>query len=1334
MRRAALITAGITAALALLIAVLIAAVFVAGNTNGGRVMIESMTSRLSSGHVRLTGLAGSFPERLTLARLELSDDRGIWLTAERISLRWRPSNLLRWDVRIEDLHAARVDIERAPISAPQPRPSRRKIPDIDVAHAAIDVLELGPSLAGTRSSLAVQAKARLHSRDDLTADLHATRIGGYGSYRLRLRFDPRRIDALLQLHEPAGGPLENLLQLPGLGALSVTMNVSGPRTLERVDLALNAGTLHAQAHGTIDLPARSADVAYAFAAPAMRPRADLEWQRISSSGKWRGGLVAPTAAADLAVEQLRIGDGAAIDTLQAHLSAAGGWLRLHARIGGLRVPGPAPNLFRQDPVNLNATMNLQQRARPLDLSVTHHLIVLHAHVSTAGTPRATIAMTLPNLAPFAALAEQDLHGSAVIGVRLEPVAGGGGARFDADAHATLIEGTAPWAHLLGDRASLKLVGALTNRDINIERLQMAGPVWSVSLAGTARRFPAISPRRGAGAARTIEDIIASLQARWEAKITDLSAWSPALAGNLSMSGKISGSPLALGANLRLVSTLAVHGSQRGTISATLRAEGLPRAPSGLLRAGGDFDGAPLKVTVALGRSRSGHLRALVRRADWKSAHGTGELTTGASLAQINGQLRLAIGDLADLQRLLGFRAQGSVAATAMFAPAGSRTQMQLQLSAHDLVAGQFAGNLQLSGLGLTDALALQAAAQGLLGGVPAVLSSAATLNLAGGALELTAAQLDYRGQRLHLLAPARLSFAAGLSIDKLTLGLRNAQLTLAGRVLPALDLRGSMHGGTPALVDTFVPGLLTAGKIDATAQLTGTFAAPSGQVLVDAVGLRAEDDAALGLPALDVHASARLMGTSARLDARLNAGKVRLLTLTGRAPLQTGGTVDVKINGKLNIDLADALLEARGLHASGVLNIDVSVTGDANAPQIGGTASLAGGTVRDYSHGVNLTHIDAQIVGGRGTLDVKSFSARAGSGAITMTGTIGVLLPGMPVDLHLIAKNARPIASNLVTANINADLHAGGSLRGRIEVKGTVHVNRATIGIPSALPPNVAVLDVRRRGQAPAAPAGKPLVIGVDVAIEAPRQILVQGRGLDAELGGDLHLTGTSDTPLFAGGFDLLRGSFSLAGSRLSFTQGHVGFNGFGLQHDIDPTLDFTAQSIALGVTTTLRITGVADAPKFDFSSNPPLPQDEIMARLLFGESAAQLTALQAAQIGAALATLSGIGGNGGLNPLAKLQKALGLDRLTVGAAAGTGTATTPSSGASIAAGRYISKRVYVEAKQSTTGSSQVQVQVDLTKHLKLQTRLGNGTAITQGTTPENDPGSSIGLSYQFEY
>ena len=239
----------------------------------------------------------------------------------------------------------------------------------------------------------------------------------------------------------------------------------------------------------------------------------------------------------------------------------------------------------------------------------------------------------------------------------------------------------------------------------------------------------------------------------------------------------------------------------------------------------------------------------------------------------------------------------------------------------------------------------------------------------------------------------------------------------------------------------------------------------------------------------------------------------------------------------------------------------------------------------------------------------------------------------------------------------------------------------------------------------------------------------MQGRGLNAELGGDLHIGGTSASPAFTGGFHLIRGSFALAGTQLNFTSGRVSFTGAGLAGKIDPTLDFTATAMVTDATATLHISGLADSPQFELTSSPPLPQDEILARLLFGESASQLSALQIAQLGAALASLSGVGGTGP-NPLARVQKALGLDVLSVSGASAAGQ----DSGTVVEAGRYVSNRVFVAARQSTTGFTQVEADVDLSKHLKLQTRVGNGTTTTQGITPENDPGSSIGMVYQFQY
>lgn len=97
------------------------------------------------------------------------------------------------------------------------------------------------------------------------------------------------------------------------------------------------------------------------------------------------------------------------------------------------------------------------------------------------------------------------------------------------------------------------------------------------------------------------------------------------------------------------------------------------------------------------------------------------------------------------------------------------------------------------------------------------------------------------------------------------------------------------------------------------------------------------------------------------------------------------------------------------------------------------------------------------------------------------------------------------------------------------------------------------------------------------------------------------------------------------------------------------------------------------------------------------------------------------------MNPIAKVQKRLGLDRLSVSGGDG-------ESGPSVEAGRYVSERVSVSARQNTSGTTQARVQVDVTRRLKIETTVGSGGGALQGTTPENSPGTSIGLLYQREY
>ena len=1318
MRRAARILAWTAGGVVLLAAVVLGAVLTITNSAAGRGLIEQWVPRLTAGAVRLSGLGGTFPAAIDLGRLEISDERGVWLTAEGIGLRWSPFFSLVDHVRIDTLKVSRIEIDRRPVIHPPAHRREVHLPEIDVRSLSVGTLVLEPALAGVEASLTVHGAIHLKSLRDASGTLVARRTNGLGDYELALHFDRRRMDAMLSLKEPASGPLEHLAGLPGLGALAMTASLTGPRSAERVDVHAQAGDASARVEGTLDLKRRSADLAYRFASPALSLRPGLAWQRVALDGDWHGGLATPQAAGQLEIDGLVLPDGSRLAKLAARLSARAGILAVHATAGGLALPGPARSLLEDSPLVLDAAIHLDQPSRPVELTARDRLFALRARGATLGQRSASFELGVLDLAPLGALARQSLAGKATLTGQLTLDARA--LRMSVNGTADLSGGTSRLVALLGPQARLRLVASATSSSVDIEQLAVSAPQLVLSAEGTGQRS-------AAGALR-------ALHAHWNLNLARLEALEPVLSGTLVMDGQLSGAPRSLASEFEARSVLSVRGSPPGTVRALVVLRGLPSAVSGTVRAKGALAGSPLEVSASLRRGPGDTFHFDVERTDWRSVHVEGKLTAGPEPAQSSGSVMLHIAQLTDLQPLIGAAIGGSLDGTLALLPQAGHLQAQLALEADSVAVAGITANGRMTARGPIDALRVRLDAESAdARGAPATVSAAARLNLLGRTLDLDEAQARYRGQTLGLLSPARIAFAPELRTTGLRFGIEDAVVEIDGEVAPKLDLSASLRGVRAALVNSFAPGLLSQGAFEAGAQLRGTLAAPLGRATFTLSGLRGANAAARDLPALNASAAADLAGDHAEIRAEFTAGRDSKLDVRGRAPLRHGGVLDLELTGMLDAALANALLEAHGERAAGELTVNAAVSGPVDDPQIDGTVELARGDLRDYAQGVHLSELTARLVGGKGILRIASLTGRAGPGSISMTGTIGVLEPHLPIDIAVSAKNAEPITNDILTANVNAEVTVKGTLREQIEIAGAVRVNRAAVGIPNSLPPNVQVLDVRRAGEAPAPPAAHVLAVGLNVSLSAPQSIFVQGRGLNAQLGGTLTLHGTIDAPQVSGGFELIRGSFSLASSRLTFTSGEVSFNGAGLRGKIDPTLNFTAQSNTADAIVTLRITGFADAPRFELSSSPPLPQDEILARLLFGEPAAQLTALQAAETAAALVSLGG--GGAGLNPLVQVQKALGLTTLTVGSApTGPAGGAAQAQGASITAGRYLTNRVYVAATHTTTGTTQLEVDVDLTKHLKLQTRLGNGTTTTQGITPENDPGSSVGILYNFEY
>ncbi|MGC8469883.1 MAG: ATP-binding protein, partial [Acetobacteraceae bacterium] len=263
-------------------------------------------------------------------------------------------------------------------------------------------------------------------------------------------------------------------------------------------------------------------------------------------------------------------------------------------------------------------------------------------------------------------------------------------------------------------------------------------------------------------------------------------------------------------------------------------------------------------------------------------------------------------------------------------------------------------------------------------------------------------------------------FAAGLALAPFRLAWRGATLAASGRVLPALDLRLALRHLPLSAARRFAPGLALAGTADASATLTGTPAAPRGRLRLAVSGLRALSGPARALPPARITGQATLSAAAARIRLALAAGPSVALALAGTLPLAPGGALALDLRGPIDLALLDPLLAGAGRRVGGRLTLAIAAAGTLAAPRLSGTLRLAGGSFTDAVDGIHLTDLSGTLRGSGRHLALDHVSAAAGPGRITLAGTIAPLSPGVPLDLRLGASNAEPLASDLLTARLDA--------------------------------------------------------------------------------------------------------------------------------------------------------------------------------------------------------------------------------------------------------------------------------------------------------------------------
>lgn len=509
-------------------------------------------------------------------------------------------------------------------------------------------------------------------------------------------------------------------------------------------------------------------------------------------------------------------------------------------------------------------------------------------------------------------------------------------------------------------------------------------------------------------------------------------------------------------------------------------------------------------------------------------------------------------------------------------------------------------------------------------------------------------------------------------------------------------------------------------------------------------------------PQASLSASGQLEGSVQRLEVNARLANLGLILPEVQGPLSLTGSVGqdasgfavdlgysgpAGINGRIRGTVAPSLsrasLSLEGVGRATVTNLvispraldgqvgyDLTLNGPLRPSSVAGRVTLTSGRFSDPGLGASLEGIEAmaQLQGGQARV---SATARLSTGGlIRVDGPVG-LDPPFQSRLSITLDRLRLVDPELYEVILGGAITLDGPLTGGALIAGGVQLEQAELRVPDSGFASASdlqdlihvyepqpVRDTRVRAglidqngnRASRSSASRPFRL--DLTVAAPSRIFVRGRGIDAELGGQIRLAGTTEAVIPSGRFDLIRGRLDILGKRLVLTEARLDLAG-----RLVPNLRFVAENQGREVTSRVTVEGPADDPRVTFSSNPERPQEEVLAQLLFGRDLGRLSAFQAAQLANAVAVLAGRGGEG---IVSRLRRNFGFDDLDV--------TTTADGQTALTAGRYLTENLYTEVDIGQNGQSSVSLNFDLRDGVTVRGRL------------EQDGDSGIGIFVQRDY
>lgn len=1294
------------------------------------------------GRIEIDGVSGTWLGNLRAERVRIADDEGVWIEAEDVAVAWRPTDLLTGSFNLASGSATRIAVARQPILS-EKRPSSGANFNVRLTGIKVDQIDLAEAVVGEAAQFGAGFELDLHGDDLRLLTLQLVRTDSDAD-RANILYRPDGDYALdAEIVSAPGGVLARLL---GVGAQGFSARALGEGDTQtgRATYAATIGAqslLNGEAAWT---PARWS--AHGEAQLARWPGLEALTARIgeraalNASGERIGAFEARAETPFLALElngvlneNRELVDGARIVATSARASAIA--REAPIEIGAARFEGElrrargATAIQGQLEAQIDDAYGHRALFRgPARAALTEGDFTLSADLAAAEAPTAAFIngrlraeLSYNRQRARFALDRATLESDA-LSANAQGWAGHGDGEFSGEWRVRQLAAFS--AELRGGASGAWRAFAAPTRQ---------GPrVWTTTITGQGANIagrPDIvaqllgaSPRLDA-MLRNENGGVTVAHARVDGERLRAGVFGRIVGGqaNLSLEASARG-PINLGGAV-IDGALDATGHITGAISRpTLTAQASMQS----FEAGGAVVEQP-QLTFTLAPNGQGYEGV----AHVEGAVSGQPLTASSNVAVSEGAV--ALSNLDAQVGALALQGSASVASGGVTAAldvngaiddvipgARGRLAGQLSLTPETMqltaqIADARAGDLfvraaTVRARGPLDAIAAEFDMRGRLRQAPLAFAGTSTLDLENGD-----ARVDGRGtlagEDVFTRAPITASWGGGEFKVALNVamgdGVVQAQWRERGRALS-----GSAHvEDAPIAPLAAIWGERATGIIDGRVNIANNGSGLSGDANV---ALRQARFAGRQREPLDMQIVGQLEPTrlSATIDARSDEGLVAHFeanapVVTGADPIRIAlapdrrGRATWSVRGPAESLWAAARLQDQSLQGQldgeGEIEFGVGyLSGD-------GYVQIADGRFEDKFTGATLVNLNARLAIGDNGVTIERFSAASPhGGALTASGGSASPTEGrIVVVIEDMRVADRPDAFARASGELTLawqDAHSTFS--------GDLNIAEASIDIasnPDAGIPTLDVIEINRPDLADEIGAGDdeagvPRRNGstrLEVRVRAPGRVFTRGRGVDAEWSLNLRLAGTANHPLVYGTAESIRGTIALSGQPFTVENAVITFDG----DPLDARINLAAVRDTADLSATMRLTGTARDPEIAFSSDPALPEDEILPQILFGRGVADLSALEAAQLASSLAALSG---RASLDLVDAARAAAGLDRFAV--------RQDESGGFLVAGGVYLTRDVYVEVARTGLGQAQTRLEWTVRPRLVLITTFqGNG-------------------------